>query len=163
MCKICSKLTIKSPERRNWGRSCIFIINFEQISHIVLAFPLLTLKKLMQTSRYFSSRQSLFLDTRSYLNAWLSTLLYVFSMNFSNGSYFPQGNSTEQKMKFCIKDFYSKCDQIHRKLRIWSHLLKKSLMKNFIFVQCSNRFCSDRFNPFQVNVPFLYYLKTSET
>ena len=26
-----------------------------------------------------------------------------------------------------------KCDQIRRKLRIWSHFLKKSLMKNFIF------------------------------
>ena len=40
---------------------------------------------------------------------------------------------TAQKMKFYIKDFFSKCDQIRRKLRIWSHLLKKSLMQNFIF------------------------------
>ena len=39
---------------------------------------------------------------------------------------------TAQKMKFSIKDFFSKCDQIRRKLRIWSHLLKKSLMENFI-------------------------------
>ena len=37
-------------------------------------------------------------------------------------------------MKFSTKDFFSKCDQISRKLQIWSHLLKKSLMKNFIFV-----------------------------
>ena len=37
------------------------------------------------------------------------------------------------KMKFSIKDFFSKCDQIRRKLRIWSHLRKKSLMENFIF------------------------------
>ena len=37
-------------------------------------------------------------------------------------------------MKFSIKDYFSKCDQISRKLLIWSHLLKKSLMKNFIFV-----------------------------
>ena len=36
-------------------------------------------------------------------------------------------------MKFSIKDFFSKCDQISRNLRIWSHLLKKSLMENFIF------------------------------
>ena len=36
-------------------------------------------------------------------------------------------------MKFSIKDLFSKCDQIRRKLRIRSHLLKKSLMKNFIF------------------------------
>ena len=35
--------------------------------------------------------------------------------------------------KFLIKDFFRKCDQIHRFLRIWSHLLKKSLMENFIF------------------------------
>ena len=41
--------------------------------------------------------------------------------------------STAQKMKFSIKDFFSKCDQIRSFLRIWSHLLKKSLMENFIF------------------------------
>ena len=40
--------------------------------------------------------------------------------------------NTAQKMKFSIKDFCSKCDQIPRKLRISSHLLKKSLMKKFI-------------------------------
>ena len=39
---------------------------------------------------------------------------------------------TAQKM-FSIKDFFSKCDQIGRKLQIWSHLLKKSLMEKFIF------------------------------
>ena len=36
-------------------------------------------------------------------------------------------------MKFSIKDFFSKCDQIYRKPRIWPHLLKKTLMENFIF------------------------------
>ena len=40
---------------------------------------------------------------------------------------------TAQKMKFPIKDFFSKCDQIGKKLRIWSHKLKKFLMENFIF------------------------------
>ena len=39
---------------------------------------------------------------------------------------------TAQKMKFSIKDFFSKCDQI-RSLLIWSHLLKKSLIENFVF------------------------------
>ena len=43
------------------------------------------------------------------------------------------GRCTAQNMKFSIKDFFSNCDQICRKLRIWSHLLKKSLMENFIF------------------------------
>ena len=32
-----------------------------------------------------------------------------------------------------MKDFFNKCDQICSFLRIWSHLLKKSLMENFIF------------------------------
>ena len=36
-------------------------------------------------------------------------------------------------MKFSITDFFSKRYQIHRKLCIWSHLLKKSVMENFIF------------------------------
>ena len=48
---------------------------------------------------------------------------------------------TAQKAKFSIKDFFSKCDQIRRKLRIWSHLLQKSLMENFIFC------VSERGNP----------------
>ena len=47
---------------------------------------------------------------------------------------------TAQKMKFSIKDFFIKYDQIHRKLRIWSDLLKKLLMENFIsFVQSFHR------------------------
>ena len=40
------------------------------------------------------------------------------------------------KKKFSNKAFFSKCDQIQRKLGIWSHLLKLSLMENFFFL-CS--------------------------
>ena len=39
---------------------------------------------------------------------------------------------TVQKMKFSIMDFFSKCDQIRSFLWIWSHVLKISLMENFI-------------------------------
>ena len=38
-----------------------------------------------------------------------------------------------QKMKFSTKDFFSKCYQICRKLRISSHVLKTLSMENFIF------------------------------
>ena len=40
-----------------------------------------------------------------------------------------------QKMKFSIKDFVSKCEQIRISvfLRIWSHLREKTLTKNFVF------------------------------
>ena len=44
-----------------------------------------------------------------------------------------QCRSTAQKMKFSIEYFFSKGDQTWRKLPIWSHLPKKSLMENFIF------------------------------
>ena len=48
-----------------------------------------------------------------------------------------QCTRNEVLMKFSIKDFFSKCDQICRKLRVWSHLLKKPLMENFFFfLQC---------------------------
>ena len=42
--KICSKLTIKTPQRRYWCRSGVFIVNFEHISHLFLVFLLLTLR-----------------------------------------------------------------------------------------------------------------------
>ena len=44
-CEICSKLTIKVPERRHWRRSDIFIVNLEHISHLALLFLLLTLSR----------------------------------------------------------------------------------------------------------------------
>ena len=39
-----------------------------------------------------------------------------------------------KNLKFSIKDFFSKCGQIRSFPRIWTHLLKKSLIENFIFV-----------------------------
>ena len=39
-------------------------------------------------------------------------------------------------MKFSIKDFFSKYDQICSFLRIWSHLFENSLMENVHFL-CS--------------------------
>ena len=40
-------------------------------------------------------------------------------------------STLDKKMKFSIKDFFSKC--ICKKLRIWSHVLKTFSMENFIF------------------------------
>ena len=37
-CGRCSKLTIKTPERRQWHRSGVFVINLEYISRLVLVF-----------------------------------------------------------------------------------------------------------------------------
>ena len=70
---------------------------------------------------------------------YMDLFLHVFHKFFSifrykwAKKYLEWSWSFAQKMKFSIKDFFSKCDQIHRKLRIWSHLLKKSFMEKFIF------------------------------
>ena len=42
-CEICSKLTITTPGRHQWRRSCDFIVNFEHVSHLLIVFLLLTL------------------------------------------------------------------------------------------------------------------------
>ena len=85
-------------------------------------------------------------------------------------------------MNFSIKDFFSKCDQIRRKLQIWSHLLKKSLMENFNFYAVHFAVVLINFipmflfilmfsiilqifrqiNSFQASGLFLYPLKTSD-
>ena len=41
---------------------------------------------------------------------------------------------TAQKMKTFINDFFSKCDQIRGKLRIWSYLLKEILYGKLYFL-----------------------------
>ena len=63
---------------------------------------------------------------------------------------------TAQKMKFSMKGFFSEYDQILRNLRIWSHLLKKSFMENFIFCTVANSLFSSRnycqrFSPLQIS------------
>ena len=45
-----------------------------------------------------------------------------------------------KKMKFSIKESFSKLDQIRSFLRIWSHLLKKFLIENFIFCAVSCKY-----------------------
>ena len=57
---------------------------------------------------------------------------------------------TAQKMKFSIKDFFSKCDQIRRKLQIWSHLLNKFLMENSCLYSIKNVPCIYHFLEMQM-------------
>ena len=45
VCEICSKLAIKTSERRYLRRSGVFIDNFKQILYIVLAFIWLILNE----------------------------------------------------------------------------------------------------------------------
>ena len=65
--------------------------------------------------------------------------------------------NTAQKMKFSIKDLFSKCDQIRSFLRIWSHLLSKSLMENFIFGQWND--LTGHTENFKMKLYYLYYFQ----
>ena len=97
-------------------------------SDIILCFQIIMLGENCEIYRCFAPK------TTSGVNLYFSntggTFLHLLLMV-----------GTAQKMKFSIKDFFGKCDQIHRKLRIWSHLLEKSLMENFIF--CGVRVLED--------------------
>ena len=49
------KLTLKTPERRHWHRSGVFIVNFEHTSHLFLVFLLLPVICLLSNVLYFSN------------------------------------------------------------------------------------------------------------
>ena len=72
-------------------------------------------------------------DTTDKSNYRPISILPNFSKIFEKIIYNQVNSYTAQDMKFSIKDFFSKYGQIRRELQIWSHLLKKSLMENFIF------------------------------
>ena len=61
-------------------------------------------------------------------------------------------------MNFSIEDFFSKYDQIRRKLQIWSHIPKKSFMENFLVcvVRRQNNPESFSLNPYKVMWEFTY-------
>ena len=60
-CESCPKLTIKIPERSQWRRYGVFIVNFEHISDLVLVFLLLmpAEKKSMITRKLSAAKAEL--------------------------------------------------------------------------------------------------------
>ena len=60
-CEICSKLRIKTPERRHWLHSSVFIVKFQNISHIFPVFLLLNLNSWMFAGCFFFFLLFLFL------------------------------------------------------------------------------------------------------
>ena len=55
-------------------------------------------------------------------------------------------------MKFSIKNFFGKCEQIRSFVWTWSHLLKKSLIENFIFCAVKNSPWRSKFSSFPLLV-----------
>ena len=74
---------------------------------------------------------------------------------------------TAQNMIFSTNEFFSKGEEIRSFLQIWSHLLKKSLIENFVslcsvtrIVGLTNTGLGN--SPFHTNGLFLYPLETLE-
>ena len=86
-CEICSKLTIKTPEQRQWRRCGVFVVNFEHISYLVPVFLLSTLNMQLPagvrcTFRVPKRVKSL----RLYRNFWIQTTHSDLSILSQNNS-----------------------------------------------------------------------------
>ena len=82
---------------------------------------------------YQTCKMELFIKTIKFtkrLNLMNSSLRLITEILYDFLTFHPNHWT---KIKLSIKDFFSKCDQIRSFLQIWSHLLKKSVMENFIF------------------------------
>ena len=97
----------------NWTYVSLYLTCWDKVSQCFIAFII-------------SASQSHHTDTSQMI--FITNQLTGFSMMKMLVMY-----CIKQKMKFSIKGFSSKCGQIRRFLQIRSHLLKKFLMKNFIF------------------------------
>ena len=86
------------------------------------------------TNSFLSDTLSLFISEIHYIK-----ILFLYYLLIIGGV---RVKSTGQKMKFLFKSFFSKCDQIRKKLWIWSNLLNKFLMENFNFFAVKVSPCS---------------------
>ena len=114
-----------------------FTIGFRQKDpKEIITLSFITAQKIKFSIKDFFSKCD---QIHSFLRIWSYLLKKSLMVNFIFCAVYnmlntrPCQTSLHKKNKFSIKDFFSKCDQIHRKSRIYSHLLKKSLMENFIF------------------------------
>ena len=106
------------------------ILNKENLTYIPL-----TLQRCLDLCQLLGRN----IDAYARRFLWEKGLDYMHGTGHGIGAFLSihEGINIAQKMKFFIKYFFSKCNQIRiqtrRKLPIWSHLLKKSLTGNFIF------------------------------
>ena len=58
MSEIISKLTIKTQEQRHWRRSGVFVVNFEQISHIANGVSISDFEQIHAGWEFFTNHYS---------------------------------------------------------------------------------------------------------
>ena len=99
-CEICSKLTRKTPKRRQWRFSCVFIINFEQISHLFLVFLLLTLSRYTQAGKLICNQSSI---NMTNIVTHLFQMLHFYTTNAANIYLFKVNNRNTKKVGYLFK------------------------------------------------------------
>ena len=112
---LCSEsriMLIQHPRRCKPSRKQIFNIFMFLKNYFRAYFPLMCLRKISIEITIFEINENV-------------------ALTFSRKVFFAK--SLHKHWSFSIKDIFSKCDQIRRKLRIWSHFLRKSILENFIF------------------------------
>ena len=94
-CWICSKLTIKTPERGQWRHSAVFIINYKHTLQLFLMFLFLTLNKWMLAGSCYSC-------------AWLNSKVKLFNTNVTKMN--PE--KSEPWMSYCVSFFECCCKRL---------------------------------------------------
>ena len=117
-CEICSKVTIKTPEQCHWRRFGVFIINFEHviagcedqwnenILYQKILHKFLTEVTIYKIQKLISKLQLSFPVAQNLFKKFVGRAGVRGTIPFSLNT------DTAQKMKFSIKDFFSKRDQI---------------------------------------------------
>ena len=107
-CEICSNLTIKTPERRQWRCSGAFIVNFEHISYLVLVFLSIVNFEQVNTSWVFCHLQKCLLydniggDLSNYhLHGWffIDYFILIAFFYFTYSLHSPVVVSVSRKVK----------------------------------------------------------------
>ena len=96
--EICSKLTIKTPERCCWHCSGVFIINFEHISHLFLVFLLLTLSRHMLVGSFIWFMSAVLISTKCRCFHSISEYTRIPLVD-DLSLFFQHGNTMQLKLK----------------------------------------------------------------
>ena len=82
MCDICSKLTMNTSERSHRRHSGVFIVNFEWISHIVLALPLLDFEQV--NTGWIRPNRNYYCDHEEHYPAGIYLVSFLLTLNTSH-------------------------------------------------------------------------------
>ena len=127
-------LFLKTPSERK-------MIYYNTIIAILSLLPWMSFSSVLKEINNKIKRYIVFLPLYSSTGLF-TTKNQETLFNFKGNILLERLETHHKLIKFFIKDFFSKCDQIRKKFPIWSYLLEKPLMENIIFLS-SERFADN--------------------